>query len=137
MAVPECGAKSLQASYVPGELENPEDPEDPEYLSCFGEVLEGVVRVEVVEEEGDVEGENAKQVDHIQEGDGEEKLKRRDICSPLNWLTRFYLAWCNNEPDEIFKSEPANKNCLGDSEKVIFFVVVSFLRLFLPEKLLH
>ena len=137
MAVPECGAKSLQASYVPGELENPEDPEDPEYLSCFGEVLEGVVRVEVVEEEGDVEGENAKQVDHIQEGDGEEKLKRRDICSPLNWLTRFYLAWCNNEPDEIFKSEPANENCLGDSEKVVFFLVGSFLGLFLDGETSH
>ena len=79
MTVPECGAKSLQASYVPGELENPENPEDPEYLSCFGEVLEGVVRVEVVEEEGDVEREDAQQVDHVQEGDGEEELKRRSI----------------------------------------------------------
>ena len=137
MTVPECGAKSLQASYVPGELENPENPEDPEYLSCFGEVLEGVVRVEVVEEEGDVEGENAEQVDHIQEGDGEEKLKRWDICSPLNWLTRFYLAWCNNEPDEIFKSEPAHENCLGDSEKVVFFLVGSFLGLFLDGETSH
>ena len=137
MAVPECGAKSLQASYVPGELENPENPEDPEYLSSFGEVLEGVVRVEVVEEEGDVEGENAEQVDHIQEGDGEEKLKRRSMCSPLNWLIRFYLAWCNNEPDEIFKSEPANENCLGDSEKVVFFLVGSFLGLFLDGETSH
>ena len=75
MAVPECGAKSLQASYVPGELENPENPEDPEYLSCFGEVLEGVVRVEVVEEEGDVEGEDTKQVDHVQKSDREKELE--------------------------------------------------------------
>ena len=79
VAVPQCCAKSLQPSYVSGELENPENPEDPEYLSCFGEVLEGVVRVEVVEEEGDVEREDAQQVDHVQEGDGEEELKRRSI----------------------------------------------------------
>ena len=79
MTVPECGAKSLQASYVPGELENPENPEDPEDLRRLGEVLEGVVRVEVVEEEGDVEREDAQQVDHVQEGDGEEELKRRSI----------------------------------------------------------
>ena len=79
MTVPECGAKSLQASYVPGELENPENPEDPEDLRRLGEVLEGVVGVEVVEEEGDVEREDAQQVDHVQEGDGEEELKRRSI----------------------------------------------------------
>ena len=79
MTVPQCSAKSLQASYVSGELENPKNPEDPEDLGCLGEVLKGVVRVEVVEEEGDVEGEDAKQVDHVQEGDGEEELKRRSI----------------------------------------------------------
>ena len=76
VTVPQCCAKSLQASYVSGELENPKNPEDPEDLGRLGEVLKGVVRVEVVEEEGDVEGEDAKQVDHVQEGDGEEELKR-------------------------------------------------------------
>ena len=81
MAVPQCCAKSLQPSYVSGELENPENPEDPEDLGRLGEVLEGVVGVEVVEEEGDVEREDAQQIDHIQEGDCEEELKRRSICA--------------------------------------------------------
>ena len=64
-----------------GELENPQNPEDPEDLGGLGEVLEGVVRVEVVEEEGDVEREDAQQVDHVQEGDREEELKIRSICA--------------------------------------------------------
>ena len=42
-----------------------------------------------------------------------------------------YLVGGNDEPDEIFKSEPADENCFSNSEKVVFFVVVSFLRLFL------
>ena len=79
MTVPQCCAKGLQASYVSGELENPKNPEDPEDLGSLGEVLEGVVGVEMVEEEGDVEGEDAQQVDHVQEGDGEEELERRSI----------------------------------------------------------
>ena len=75
VTVPQCCAKSLQPSYVSGELENPENPEDPEDLGRLGEVLKGVVGVEVVEEEGDVEREDAQQVDHVQEGDREEELK--------------------------------------------------------------
>ena len=48
-----------------------------------------------------------------------------------------YLVGGHNEPDEILKGEPADENCFSDSEKVVFFVVVSFLRLFLGEKLRH
>ena len=62
-----------------GELENPENPEDPEDLGRLGEVFKGVVGVEVVEEEGDVERKDAKKIYHVQEGDGEEELKRRRI----------------------------------------------------------
>ena len=81
MTVPECGAESLQSSNVSREFENPENPEDSKDLRRLGKVLQGVVRVEVVEEEGDVEREDAQQIDHIQEGDCEEELKRRSICA--------------------------------------------------------
>ena len=81
MAVPQCCPESLQPSYVSGELENPQNPKDPEDLGRLGEVLEGVVRVEVVEEEGDIEREDAQQVDHVQEGDREEELKRKSISA--------------------------------------------------------
>ena len=75
MTVPECGAKSLQSSNVSREFENPENPEDPKDLRRLGKVLQGVVRVEVVEEERDVEGEDAKQVDHVQKSDREKELE--------------------------------------------------------------
>ena len=75
MTVPECGAKSLQSSNVSREFENPENPEDPKDLRRLGKVLQGVVRVEVVEEEGDVKGEDAEQVDHVQKSDREKELE--------------------------------------------------------------
>ena len=81
MAVLQSGAQGLKTCNVSGELENPKNPEDPEYLGRLGEVLEGVVRVEVVEEEGDIEREDAQQVNHVQEGDGEEELKRKSISA--------------------------------------------------------
>ena len=75
MTVPECGAQSLQSSNVSREFENPENPENPKDLRRLGKVLQGVVRVEVVEEEGDVEGEDAEQVDHVQKSDREKELE--------------------------------------------------------------
>ena len=81
MTVPECGAESLQSSNMSRKFENPKNPENSKDLRRLGKVLQGVVRVEVVEEEGDVEREDAQQIDHIQEGDCEEELKRRSICA--------------------------------------------------------
>ena len=75
VTVPECGAQSLQSSNVSREFENPENPENPKDLRRLGKVLQGVVRVEVVEEEGDVEGEDAEKVDHVQKSDREKELE--------------------------------------------------------------
>ena len=59
MAVAKCGAKGLQSSDVPGELENPEDPENPEDLGGLGNVLQGVLGGQEVEENRDEKGQDA------------------------------------------------------------------------------
>ena len=58
---------------------NPENTEDPKDLRRLGKVFQGVVRVEVVEEERDVEGEDAEQVDHVQKSDREKEIKSLPI----------------------------------------------------------
>ena len=42
------------------------------------------------------------------------------------------LVGRDDKPDEVFEGEPANKDGFGDSEKVVFLLVVSVPRLFLP-----
>ena len=59
MTVAKCGAKGLQSSDVPGELENPEDPENPEDLGGLGDVLQGVLGGQEVEENRDEKGQDA------------------------------------------------------------------------------
>ena len=59
MAVAKCGAKGLQSSDVPGELENPEDPENPVDLGGLGDVLQGVLGGQEVEENRDEKGQDA------------------------------------------------------------------------------
>ena len=76
MAVPKGGAKCLQASDVSGELEDPENAENSEDLGRLGDVLEGVLGGEQVEEDRDEEGEDSHQVDHVQERDEEFKLEQ-------------------------------------------------------------
>ena len=78
MAVSEGGAKRLQSSDVSGELEDPENPENSEDLGGLGDVLEGVLGGEQVEQDWDEEGEDPHQVDHVQEGDQEFKLEQED-----------------------------------------------------------
>ena len=56
MAVPEGGAKCLQAGDMSGELEDPENAENSEDLGRLGDVLEGVLGGEQVEEDRDEEG---------------------------------------------------------------------------------
>ena len=75
MAVPEGCAKCLQAGDVSGELEDPENAENSEDLGRLGDVLEGVLGGEEVEENRDEEGEDPHQVDHVQERDQEFKLE--------------------------------------------------------------
>ena len=79
MTVAKCGAKGLQSSDVPGELENPEDPENPEDLGGLGDVLQGVLGGQEVEENRDEKGQDAHQVDHVQERDQEFKLAKDTI----------------------------------------------------------
>ena len=79
VAVLQGGAQSLKTSNVPGELENPENPEDAKDLGRLGEVVEGVVGVEAVEDQGEEEGEDPKQVDHVQEGGQEVPLEKISV----------------------------------------------------------
>ena len=76
MTVPEGSTKCLQAGDVAGELEDSENAENSEDLGGLGDVLEGVLGGEEVEENGDEEGEDSHQVDHIQERYQELKLKK-------------------------------------------------------------
>ena len=76
MAVPEGCAKCLQAGDVSGELEDPENAENSEDLGRLGDVLEGVLGGEEVEENRDEEGEDSHQVNHVQERDQEFKLEQ-------------------------------------------------------------
>ena len=77
MAVPEGGAKCLQAGDMSGELEDPENAENSEDLGRLGDVLEGVLGGEEVEENRDEEGEDSHQVNHVQERDQEFKLEQQ------------------------------------------------------------
>ena len=96
MAVSEGGAKRLQSSDVSGELEDPEDAENSEDLGGLGDVLEGVLGGEQVEQDWDEEGEDPHQVDHVQEGDQEFKLEQEiDVCG-LGLAERkksTYICW--------------------------------------------
>ena len=76
VAVPECGAQSLKPSDMPGKLENSQNSQDPEYLGSLGNILEGVLGREKVQGDGDKEGEDAKEVNYVEEGNQEVKLKR-------------------------------------------------------------
>ena len=76
MAVPEGSTKCLQAGDVAGELEDSENAENSEDLGGLGDVLEGVLGGEEVEKNGDEEGEDSHQVDHVEERDQEFKLEQ-------------------------------------------------------------
>ena len=79
MTVLQRGAQCLEAGDVSGELENPEDPENPEDLGGLGDVLQGVLGGQEVEENRDEKGQDAHQVDHVQERDQELKLAKDKI----------------------------------------------------------
>ena len=66
VAVSERGAEGLEAGDVAGQLEDAEDPQDPEDLSSLGDVLERVLGGEEGEGEGQVEGQDAQQVDDVE-----------------------------------------------------------------------
>ena len=76
MAVPERGAQSLEPSDMPRKLEDSQNSQDPEYLGSLGNILDRVLRGEKVQRDGDKEGEDAKEVNNVEEGNEEVKLKR-------------------------------------------------------------
>ena len=67
MAVSKRGPQGLESRDMSGELEYPQDPQNAEYLRSLGDVLEGVLGGEEVEGQGQVEGQDAQQVDDVQE----------------------------------------------------------------------
>ena len=66
MTVPQCGPQRLQPCDMSGEFEDPEDSEDPEDLRGLGDILQGVLRGELVEDQRDKEREDPEEVDYIQ-----------------------------------------------------------------------
>ena len=83
VAVPECGAQSLEPSDMSGKLENPQDSQDPEYLGSLGNILDRVLGGKKVQRDGDKEGEDAKKVNNIEEGKEEVKLKEKIYVTSL------------------------------------------------------
>ena len=67
VAIPEGGAECLEPGDVSRQFEYSQNPQDPEDLGCLGNVAKGVLRGEQVHQQGQVEGENTHQVDHVQE----------------------------------------------------------------------
>ena len=86
VAVLQSGAQGLKTSNVSGELENPQDPEDAKDLGRLGEMVEGIP-TEAVEDQGEEEGEDPKEVDHIQEVEDEVPLVK--VSTVKKWILPF------------------------------------------------
>ena len=68
MTVSKRGSEGFESSDVSGQLEDTKDPENPEDLSSLRYILEGVLGGEEGQGQGQVEGQDPQQVDHVQEG---------------------------------------------------------------------
>ena len=122
MAVAKCGAKGLQSSDVPGELENPKDPENPEDLGGLGQVVQGVVGVDAVKAQGEEEGQDAQQVDHVQEGEQELPLDKNCLC----WLTHNIKARIRKWPGIYLTKKSIMKNRIGQPLELQVLVLVKY-----------
>ena len=122
MTVAKCGAKGLQSSNVSGELENPKDPENPEDLGGLGQVVQGVVGVDAVEAQGEEEGQDAQQVDHVQEGEQELPLDKNCLC----WLTHNIKARIRKWPGIYFTKRSIMKNRIGQPLELQVLVLVKY-----------
>ena len=109
MTVLQRGAQCLEAGDVSGELENPKDPENPEDLGGLGQVVQGVVGVDAVKAQGEEEGQDAQQVDHVQEGEQELPLDKNCLC----WLTHNIKARIRKWPGIYFTKKSIMKNRIG------------------------
>ena len=49
-------------------------------------------------------------------------------------MLKSHLVGRDDKPDEVFQGEPPDKDGFGDTEKVVFLVVVSVARLFLTHQ---
>ena len=111
MAVLQSGAQGLKTCNVSGELENPKDPENPEDLGGLGQVVQGVVGVDAVEDQGEEEGQDAQQVDHVQEGEQElplEKIRYLFALAGIEMIFSFIVShaklthcYCKGSPLKI------------------------------------
>ena len=78
MTVPERGAECLEPSDMSGKLENSQNSENPEDLGGLGDVLEGVLGGEEVEQHTDKEGEDAKKVNNVEKRKEEVNLNHEN-----------------------------------------------------------
>ena len=74
MAVPQCEAECLEAGDVTGQFEYPQYSQNSENLRRFSDVLQRVGGGEEVQAHADEEGEDAEQVDDVEEGGEEVEL---------------------------------------------------------------
>ena len=111
MAISQCGSQRLEARDVARQFEYSQDSQNPENLRSFRDVLERVGGGEEVEADADEEGEDAEQVDDVQEGGEEGELVRR-----------------HQQPHRVLQGEPAHEDGLRHAEEVILLLVRSLLQ---------
>ena len=75
VAVPEGGPEGLEPGDMAREFENSKDSEDSKDLCSLGDILDGVLGGEEVEQDRDKEGEDAKKVNNVKEGKEKVNLK--------------------------------------------------------------
>ena len=68
MAISQCGSQRLEARDVARQFEYTQDSQNPENLRSFRDVLQRVGGGEEVQAHADEEGEDAEQVDDVEEG---------------------------------------------------------------------
>ena len=122
MAVSESCSKSFQTSDVSGEFEYSENSQDSEDLSRLGDVLERVGWGDEIETNRDKEGEDSKKINDVEERGDEIKLVGSNN-QPENMILSSLIVFMNSLPDNILQRKPSNKDGLGNTEEVAFFVV--------------
>ena len=128
MTVPQCCPQGFQSCDVTREFENSQYSEDPEDLSSFSNVFNAVSRVEQGQDKRHVEGEDPKEVNYIEEGNNEEKLKSLSVrltrSSKYDNNSDICLLWSHHVSDEVLQGEPTNEYPFSNSEEDNFFNIV-------------
>ena len=84
MTVSERCSECLESSDVTRQFEYSQDAENAKYLRGFCNVLQRVLRRELVENQRDEDWENSEEINDIEEGQHESKLKKNIIQKVLN-----------------------------------------------------